>query len=283
MNDIDTTIDDVDHTEMRPENVTVRPAQQMVLAAVERANRELPPDATPEVQAVVAELLNLMESLLASAQPITRMAMAEFALHRVIKAPNDLTLAKKVLGNLRRNLGGSFGLWVTRIRIATPPHVDVIIGLIASVATFGGIFLFTRFSFIEAISPQQGAVTDDIVRNLLSLGAVGAFGSVISILTRLNDFAKKQDTSAWLDVMNGFFKPVIGLAAADLFYILIKAGVVPISFTADSATYMFVGIAFLAGFSERIFKDLVSIVEKSAAATGERAAEFQGVGDSSSP
>ncbi len=299
MNDQGTNTDDVDFTELQREAETdkytdpapvtaahvlrsgpvmLRTPQEMVLDAVEMVKHDLPSDASPEVQTVVAEILNLMEALLASAQPITRMAMAEFALHRVVKAPNDLTLAKKVLGNLRRNLGGSVGLWFTRVRIATPPHVDVVIGLTASVLIFGGLFLFTGFGVFRAIGLSPTIASDDFLQSLVWLGAVGAFGSVISILTRLNDFAKKAETSAWLDFMNGFFKPVIGLAAADLFFILIQSRMLPLDFTAATQTYAFVGIAFVAGFSERLFKDLVSIVERSVGAAGERGIEFQRTG-----
>ena len=112
-----------------------------------------------------------------------------------------------------------------------------------------------------------------------SLGAVGAFGSVISILTRLNDFAKKTQSSALLDFMNGFFKPVIGLAAADLFFVLIQSDILPLAFTTtQAATYAYVAIAFVAGFSERLFKDLVSIVERSVGAAGERGVGLQQTG-----
>ncbi|UCF20763.1 MAG: hypothetical protein JSU87_04975 [Gemmatimonadota bacterium] len=252
--------------------------EQRVLDTVQLVKDQLPADASKEVQEETAKILALMEALLISPYAGTRLAMAEMALHRLIKAPQDTTLAKKVTANLRKQLGGRLGLWFNRVRVATPPHVDVLIGMVASIAVFGGLFIFGADRLLRAIGVSQQLIADQDLQNLIWLGATGAFGSVISILVRLNDFAKMQDTSAWLNVMNGFFKPVIGLATADLAYVLIKSQLIPLSFQDDYAKFAFMGIAFVAGFSERLVNDLASITERAIGAAAERGIEAQRVG-----
>lgn len=252
---------------------------QILLDAVELAKRDLPPDASDEVQNAVADLLRLMEALLDSSRAVTRMAMAEFALHRLIKAPTDLTLARRVIKDLRSAAGGRTGLWFSRFRAATPPHVDVVMGLALSVAVFGGAYLAGGMSLFRMLGLSPQVAPNDFLERLIWLGAVGAFGSVISILTRLNQFAEQKSSRALLDFMNGFFKPVIGLASANLAFVLIESQLIPLSFQSEEATrFAMIGIAFVAGFSERLVKDLASIVERTIGAAGERGIEMQRTG-----
>jgi hypothetical protein len=251
-----------------------------VLDAVELVREQLPAEASKEVQEAAVQILALMEPLQLSDYAETRLAMAELALHRLIKAPQDITLAKRLTANLRKQLGGRLGLWFTRIRVATPPHVDVLIGLAAAVVVFGGVFIFGAENLLRSIGVGRDLISDQDLQSLIWLGATGAFGSVISILIRLNDFAQMKDTSAWLHFLNGFFKPVIGLATADLAYVLIKSGFIPLSLPTEAveAAFAFMGIAFVAGFSERLVHDLASITERAIGAAGERAIEAQRVG-----
>jgi hypothetical protein len=54
---------------------------------------------------------------------------------------------------------------------------------------------------------------------------------------------------------------------------------VPLDFASDETTrFALIGIAFVAGFSERLVHDLASIVERSIGAAGERGIELQRTG-----
>ncbi|MEL6491726.1 MAG: hypothetical protein AAFQ95_17350 [Cyanobacteria bacterium J06621_3] len=92
--------------------------------------------------------------------------------------------------------------------------------------------------------------------------AMGALGSTISVIVRANTFiqqAQKNENDLFL---TGFFRPFVGMSFAIFCVALVEAGIFSGIFDlsgrkdADRA-YFYVAIAFVAGFSERLVRDVV--------------------------
>lgn len=98
----------------------------------------------------------------------------------------------------------------------------------------------------------------------LGLGTVvaGGVGAVLSVMTRLtaNNLRVDPTVGRPLVLVAGGFRPLIGGIFAFAIYIFVRSGLLPIKVTVSGlqATYFFLGIAFLAGFSERLAQDAVT-------------------------
>lgn len=90
---------------------------------------------------------------------------------------------------------------------------------------------------------------------------IGAHGSALSIVVRLRDFSKRQPPM--MAFFTGLFKPFIGMSFAQLSYSLLKSGLLPIS--VPQSMWLYISVGFLAGFSERLAKDLVAFGEQAGA------------------
>lgn len=96
------------------------------------------------------------------------------------------------------------------------------------------------------------------------LGTVvaGGIGAVLSVMTRLTGNNLSVDPAAGrrLVLLAGSFRPLIGGIFAFAVYVFVEGGLLPIRVTVVGlqATYFFLGIAFLAGFSERFAQDAVT-------------------------
>ena len=96
----------------------------------------------------------------------------------------------------------------------------------------------------------------------LGVAIAGGAGALLSVMTRLttNNLQVDQDAGPRLVLLAGSFRPVIGAIFAFAVYMFIEGDLIPIKVTATgrSATYFFLGIGFLAGFSERFAQDAVT-------------------------
>ncbi|WP_051035340.1 hypothetical protein [Crinalium epipsammum] len=103
---------------------------------------------------------------------------------------------------------------------------------------------------------------------LLILSAIaGATGSVVSILTRIEQYRNEEYGDTLLPIFIGGFKHVIGAFFGILVFALVNSTLLPISITRDDARpatkwFAFLAIAFVIGFSERFAKDIVSQTER---------------------
>jgi hypothetical protein len=98
---------------------------------------------------------------------------------------------------------------------------------------------------------------------IISMGALGSAVSVIVRSKKFIDGAKDSNTDLFFV---GFFRPVVGMSFAIFAIAVIKSGVFAniVSLgTAEDAnqTQLFVAIAFIAGFSERLVQDVVGRTE----------------------
>lgn len=102
---------------------------------------------------------------------------------------------------------------------------------------------------------------------LLLCAMSGATGSVVSILTRIEEYKNEEYGDSLLPVFVGAFKPMIGAFFGILVFALFNSTLLPISITKDETKpttkwFGFMALAFVVGFSERFAKDIVSHTEK---------------------
>ena len=91
----------------------------------------------------------------------------------------------------------------------------------------------------------------------------GMVGSVASILVRIRDFDSVQGATPASLVLLGFSKPVVGACFALFVLSVLKAQLLPIQVPAPGpmASYFFLALSFVCGFSERLAQDLVTKLE----------------------
>jgi hypothetical protein len=114
----------------------------------------------------------------------------------------------------------------------------------------------------------------DLVLLAIMVFSSGALGSVISILTRINQFDTKQSefsqyADPLLPIFTGAFKPIIGSSFGLLFFALINSGIITIQSISDgndrTRDFFFCAVAFIVGFSERLATDVIRKTENTIA------------------
>src|SRR5829696_2623082 len=90
----------------------------------------------------------------------------------------------------------------------------------------------------------------------LAGGAVGGLLSVLERYTRGRLVLQYEAETLWL---KGVLRPVVGALSGLALYVLITAGFLPLGITAEgpSLGLAFTGLGLLAGFSERLLKDMM--------------------------
>jgi hypothetical protein len=136
---------------------------------------------------------------------------------------------------------------------SSSPSMQVVLGL--------GLLLLCSHGLATFV--QQWLTTESTLflglpaRTLLMVGLCGAVGGVVSILMRLGDFEKMRGASRVSMLMQGFFKPLVGMYCAIFGFALMKSGVLPLQpATPEAALYLHMSVCFLLGFSERLAQDL---------------------------
>jgi hypothetical protein len=124
------------------------------------------------------------------------------------------------------------------------------------------------------------------VREFFASAAAGGIGAVISVLMRMSgrgEFVIDHELSRWEVTLVGSYRPLIGSVSGIVVYFLFQTPLVPIEPTALSLP-LYVVVAFLAGFSERWTRMVLSGAmrtvagrEESAAGEPERAPETRPV------
>jgi hypothetical protein len=97
---------------------------------------------------------------------------------------------------------------------------------------------------------------------IIAVGTAGGLGSIVSILTRIQSFAAFAGTDRRLLWMIGAMRPVIGIAFALFVFAVLQAQILPFNFPeGPQANFEYVALAFIAGFSERLSRGVISSVE----------------------
>ncbi|MGK7926300.1 MAG: hypothetical protein AB4290_13835 [Spirulina sp.] len=101
---------------------------------------------------------------------------------------------------------------------------------------------------------------------LLLVSSFGAFGSIISLFTRINDFEEKEYSDPLILLLTGAFKPLIGAIFGVLLCAVLKSGILTVQINPApdqhrSDELFFCSLAFVIGFSERLAKDVIKRTE----------------------
>ena len=119
---------------------------------------------------------------------------------------------------------------------------------------------------------------------LIMVGFAGAFGSIVSIFIRLDQYRYKDTVykDSHIPILVGFSKPLIGTAFGILIYAMINSNIISIPIlqesknstfissstvtpvennTVDTRYFLFFTLGFLVGFSERLANDIVKRAE----------------------
>jgi hypothetical protein len=151
--------------------------------------------------------------------------------------------------------------WPTRHLVAvTDGNPVMIVGLGALCAMAIGMLAHLlwpwlgSFGYVHALISLDGPGVP---------GLIGAafLGGAVSILGRLQSFSRLRDFDPAFLFMNALFKPFLGIIFGVFAYAFWKSGFVPLDpkLTADALSpYQLWVIGFIAGFSERFTKDLIS-------------------------
>ncbi|AFY55672.1 hypothetical protein Riv7116_3201 [Rivularia sp. PCC 7116] len=91
--------------------------------------------------------------------------------------------------------------------------------------------------------------------------SMGALGSAISVIVRANKFIEQGKEGESDLFFTGFFRPIVGMSFAIFAVALIESGVFSgifrIAERENRNVYLYMAIAFVAGFSERLVEDVV--------------------------
>lgn len=213
-------------------------------------------------------------------QIFTRIATAAVVLHRlpqpgaellVLSAALDVAsngspdLAEGMLTELERDLRiSNHPLWsIVRGRSAALPFY---VGMIVTILAMPLVWMYVQWllGFLWDQSPHHAPV--DVDAGLLLLVAwAGGLGAEISMMLRLPAYTAMARASGAMAerqtlFMAGFFRPWIGVAFAIFVYMLLKSGLVKVG-DGDLNPLMYLTLAFVSGFSERLGPDLISRAE----------------------
>jgi len=91
--------------------------------------------------------------------------------------------------------------------------------------------------------------------------SMGALASSVSVIVRANKFIEQSKEGQSDLFFTGFFRPIVGMSFAIFAVALIESGVFSGIFTIakpeNRNVYLYMAIAFMAGFSERLVEDVV--------------------------
>lgn len=110
---------------------------------------------------------------------------------------------------------------------------------------------------------------------LLLVACSGAFGSIISLFIRMNDFEEKEYSNPLILLLTGALKPLIGAIFGLLLCGVLKSGILTIRINAapdqhKSDELLFCSLAFVVGFSERLAKDVIKRTENTLLGSSEQ-------------
>lgn len=220
----------------------------------------------PEVQVEVSRLLTCIIDLGPELDE-SDIALAQSAISALRGKSCNTRVAKYARNRLEikhRNRRRSFVSWLSR-RLGDSAVYSMLIGVIFSAllwsAAFGIImalgFWWKSVAGADFIFPPEKA----------SPLAFAAFvGGLVSLLSRVNQFANLYIFDPFLIFVNSLLKPLIGTVLALTMFAILESGIVKIEFIdftygPGKPRFMLWAFGFIAGFSERLAGDFIARAE----------------------
>src|SRR5262245_13044678 len=187
-----------------------------------------------ELAAIQGDLLTLMDG-----KPTEQQARSAFALSR------------KRIETARSNF---------RIGALTRATSRYLEGIVIALAVLAPVSLLIG-SWVQGRVPGKEAAL-----MATACAIAGMFGALVSVLTRISGRGLDLDYRAGKRMLHvvGFARPVLGAIFASALYFATIGGLVPLKAPDDDAVRFafFIGIGFIAGFSERYAQDMLSVTPK---------------------
>ena len=215
-----------------------------------RRNRE----ASEEVQDQLARIVVLSVDVQAIGCDVLASCL-EIAADRLLQPKPEILIAKKILDSVEQRLRVLSHPWVG-LRRGSSPAAKVVFGMTTFLLLLLSIAELSRRMFDVKPNPLD-------FHTIPLICCVGALGSFVSIMVRINEFGKLAKTDASVLFLTGFFKPWVGASFAFFIYIVLLSSGMSVVTEGDTQGFCFVLTgAFLAGFSERFAQDVASRAEK---------------------
>jgi len=211
-----------------------------------------------ETNAEVQKQLGRIVMLLVDVQAIDCeifVACLEIAVSRLLQPNPDVTTATTIIDSIQERLRVLSHPWAG-LRRGSSPAAKVVFGMMTILLPLLAFAAVWRRIFDVKADPLDFHIVPVIC-------LLGALGSFVSIMTRINEFAKLSRTDASVLFLTGFFKPWVGASFAFFIYVVLRSSGMSVITEGDAQGFCFVLTgAFLAGFSERFAKDVASRAEK---------------------
>lgn len=231
---------------------------QRIERLINRVHSELRPGLEEPIQNELAQLINMMPDIKKSADP-QLIGATEVAISALLLEQPNIELATEIRKDIQRRVRPTDTLF-TRMMVkfgGKSPSNMVIIGL--------GFLLYLAFPFAMSYGPSivaQKEILGIDASMLLLVGLAGASGSIVSIMVRIQDFTPMTDVDPSVLFLTGFFKPVVGMFFALFIFAALSSGLIPVTIELGKERYFFIALSFVAGFSERFARDIVTKTEQ---------------------
>ena len=219
------------------------------------------------VEASIQERLGLLLTLIAGMRlPRERGLLfdeAELALEQLTSSPPNLVLFDALLKDLRARVGSPRVQRARRMVVSLAPHV-----IVAAGATLAMLLSLLLTHVLLPLIPRTDLWTLQLVTE------AGFLGALTSLMLRFHRIRAQWRMSNRDAFFEGLFRPFIGVFFAWMVYYLFDAQLVPLRPAAGaSETSLYISLAFVTGFSERLGASFVEGI--TAQASGRREAEAQ--------
>jgi hypothetical protein len=129
-------------------------------------------------------------------------------------------------------------------------QIEYFLGMWQGIVLLGGPFA------AMALIWHQHLASDPLLYTPIA-GALGAFVSVLARMTRGQLVLSYESGKTMMRLLGGI-RPLLGALFGAAVYVLLKSEMLGISPQQNASEYYYVGIAFLAGFSERFAQDMIA-------------------------
>ena len=221
-----------------------------------------------ESQFELASIINLFSHLDANSNQ-TYLELANVAISAIISDKANIMLAREIRVNLQNRIFDELDKkrpWYSIWRIINSPGARVLTGLFALIT----LFIPYIYYFNKLFSSNPDAMIMGFYAYKIGIVTImGAFGSILSIMLRIQDFSGLRGAYASTLFFTGFLKPLIGSIFSLFVLSIISSEILPLNyeFINEKAFYFYSTISFVAGFSERFARDLISKAEETIVST----------------
>jgi len=216
-------------------------------------------DLDDEVQYELARLLSIVEE--ARSKSLAALEReAEAAIWALVRKAPKLQFARTIRYRLEMELLRNNGKATRYLVSFTNGNPVAIVGVGVLITLLAGLFGHPALGWM--FGHELIADTFLLEGKHVNLVAVAAFfGGVVSVLSRFREFSKLRDFDPIFVFSNGLLKPYVGVLFAMFVYAFLASEFVPAVKVPDdgaNAANLWWAVGFLAGFSERFTKDIIS-------------------------